>query len=195
MNIFRRRKFVINKKLQYRLLTISFSYIVLFFVVTGALLFVPLIIDLVKADDSSGKALQAARHFLYLHTKFWPAVFLSLIAIGIHSIRTSHKIAGPLYRLNLIFKAMREGNLPKPIYPRKNDYLLTEIENINQMLQSLRAKVTEIQEAQALLNKAIFECRKAVDHPSRDEIMERIKDLAEKGDQLGDKLGYFKIAS
>ncbi len=195
MNIFRRRKFVINKKLQYTLLTISFSYIVLFFVVTGASLFLPLIIDMVKADDSPGKALQAARHILYLHDNFWPAVLLCLIAIGIHSIRTSHKVAGPLYRLNLIFKAMKEGNLPKPVYSRKSDYLLTEIETINQTLEGFRANVMEIQEAQVQLNEAILECSKVVDRASRDEIMERIKDLAEKGDQLGDKLGYFKIAS
>jgi methyl-accepting chemotaxis protein len=90
---------------------------------------------------------------------------------------------------------MKEGNLPKRIKLRKGDYLLKEAEVINQMLESLRVKVQGIQEAQTYLNKAISECKDVVGHASNDEILQRVNDLAEKGDQLGEKLAYFKIAS
>lgn len=195
MKFFRRRKFVINKNLQYSLLIISFLYLLLFFVVMGSILFVPLMIELDKAYDYSDEAFQAASKMLYLHAKFWPAVLLAVIVIALHSMRTSHKIAGPLYRLNLLFETMKEGNLPKPVHIRKGDYLLRELELINQMLESLHVKVKEIQEAHACLNEAISECKDVVSHASKDEILRRINDLAEKGDRLADKLAYIKIAS
>ena len=195
MKFLRRRKFIINKDLQYSLLIISFFYLLLFFVVVGSILFVPLMIELDSADYYSEQAFQTASKILYLHTKFWPAVLLSLLVIALHSIRTSHKIAGPLYRLNLVFAAIKQGNLPQRIRLRKGDYLLKEVELINQMLESLRVKVHDIQEAQARLNEAISECKDVVSHASKDEILQRMNDLEEKGDQLGEKLAYFKIVS
>ena len=195
MRFFRRRKFVINKDLQYSLLIIPLFYLLLFSVVIGSILFVPLMIELDKAEVYSKQAFQAASKILYLHARFWPGVLLSLIAIALHSIRTSHKIAGPLWRMNVFFEAMKEGNLPKPMHIRKRDYLLREVELINQMIENMHIKVKEIHEAQACLKEAISECKDAVSHGSRDEILERMNDLAEKGDQLGDKLAYFKIVS
>ncbi len=195
MKFFRRRKFIINKDLQYSLLIISFFYLLLFLVVVGSILFVPLMIELDQADYYSDQAFQAANKILYLHAKFWPAVLLALLVIALHSIRTSHKIAGPLYRLNVLFEAIKEGNLPQPIKLRKGDYLLKEVELFNQMLESLQVNVKEIQEAQAGLNMAISECKDAVSHLSKDEILKIMNDVAEKGDQLEEKLAYFKIAS
>ncbi len=193
MRFFRRRKFVINKRFQYSLLIISFFYLLLFLVVVGSTLFVPLMIELDQAHEYSEQAFQAASKILYLHTRFWPAAFLALIVITLHSIRTSHKIAGPLYRLNLLFKAMKEGNLPKPIHTRKGDYLSREVELVNDMLKALHVKVKETQEAHACLNEAISECKNAAGHASKEELMQHVNDLAEKGDRLGDKLAYFKI--
>lgn len=195
MKMFRRRKFVINKSLQYNLLFTSLLYAILFLVVVGASLFVPLIVELEKAEDFSEKTLQAANLILYLHSNFWPAVLLSLIFIGLHSIRTSHRIAGPFYRLNLVFKALKKGNLPKPIQTRKGDYFLPEIELINQMLERFREKVMEIQGVQAQLSEAISECSKVTGHASKEEIIEHINDISGKGNQLADKIRYFKIDS
>jgi methyl-accepting chemotaxis protein len=195
MFILRRRKFVINKSLQYHLLFISLLYAVLFLVVVGVSLFIPLMVELERAEDASEKALQASNLILYLHANFWPAVLLSLIFIGLYSIRTTHRIAGPLYRMNLVFKAMEEGNLPGPIQTRKDDYLLPEIEEINQVLEKLRGKVTEIQGAQVQLSEAISECGKVVSQCSRDEIIERINNIMRKRNQLAEKIRYFKIES
>jgi len=195
MKFFRRRKFVVNKNLQLSLLIISFFYVILFLVVIGSILFIPLMIELDKADFYSDQAFQAASKILYLHAKFWPAVLFAFLVIALHSIRTSHKIAGPLYRLNLVFETMRDGNLPERIQVRKRDYLLGEVDRMNLMLESLRAKMKETQEAQARLNEAISECKDAAGRASKDEILERLNDLSEKGDQLGDKLAYFKIVS
>ena len=195
MNFFRRRHFIINKDLQFSLLTISIFYLLLFLVVIGSILFIPVMIELDRVDYDSDQAVQAASKILYLHSKFWPAVIMALIVIALHSIRTSHKIAGPLYRFARLFESMKEGNLPKKVTLRKGDYLLNEVGLINEMLESLQIRVQEIKDAQSGLNEAISECKDVVSHASKDEISKRMNDITEKGDQLGEKLAYFKLAS
>ena len=195
MNLFRRRKFIINKDLQFSLLAISIFYLLLFLVVIGSILFIPVMMELDRVDYSSDQAVLAASKILYLHSKFWPAVLLALFLICIHSIRTSHKIAGPLYRFGRLFETMKEGNLPKQVTVRRGDYLNNEVKLINEMLESLQKGVQEIQEAQVGLNVAISECKDVVSHASKDEIIKRMNDLSEKGGQLDGKLAYFKIAS
>jgi hypothetical protein len=191
--IFKRRKFVVYRKLQLRLMIISFSYVVLFCAVMGMYLFIPLMIELNKSYTGSDEAFGVAERILYLHEKFWPALLLSLFAMGCHSIFTSHKIAGPLYRFNLIFKAIKEGIVPTPIQLRKSDYLYGEMENINQMLERLRGKLTELQETQADLNRSIIECKDGVSHSSMNELIKKMEDLGEQGKKLEEKLGYFKV--
>ena len=195
MNFFRRRKFIINKDLQFSLLAISIFYLLLFLVVIGSILFIPVMMELDRVDYSSDQAVLAASKILYLHSKFWPAVLLALFLICIHSIRTSHKIAGPLYCFGRLFETMKEGNLPKQVTVRRGDYLNNEVKLVNEMLESLQKGVQEIQEAQVGLNVAISECKDVVSHASKDEIIKRMNNLSEKGGQLDGKLAYFKIAS
>jgi methyl-accepting chemotaxis protein len=195
MNFFRRRHFIINKDLQFSLLTISIFYLLLFLVVIGSILFIPVMIELDQVDYASDQAVQAASKIMYLHSKFWPAVVFALILIALHSIRTSHKIAGPLYRFDRLFESMKEGNLSSKITLRKGDYLINEMDNINEMLESLQIRVQEIKDAQSGLNEAISECKDVVSHASKDEISKRMNDITEKGDQLGERLAYFKLAS
>jgi methyl-accepting chemotaxis protein len=195
MHFFRRRHFIINKDLQFSLLTISIFYLLIFLVVVGSILFIPVMIELDQVDYASDQAVQAASKIMYLHSKFWPAVIFALILIALHSIRTSHKIAGPLYRFDRLFESMKEGNLSSKITLRKGDYLINEMDNINEMLESLQIRVQEIKDAQSGLNEAISECKDVVSHASKDEISKRMNDITEKGDQLGEKLAYFKLAS
>src|SRR5262245_57738874 len=104
MKFLRRRKYIVNKKLQYSLLFFSVLYLVTFIAVVGSVLFVPLMLQLDQENMSFEATLHAADQLLYLHANFWPAVAVFLVIICLHSIYISHKIAGPLYRFNTIFK-------------------------------------------------------------------------------------------
>lgn len=189
----RRRKFLINKDLQFRLLFASFFYLFLFIAVLGSALFIPLFMELERAHGSSLKVQQAAKILLYLHANFWPAVLISLVLIGILSIRTSHRVAGPLYRISLVLHALKEGNLSKTIHPRKGDRLAAEIEITNQMLEGLRIHLGDIQKAQEDLNDAIAACSEVIGHASSEEITERLNGIKAKGNLLAERIHYFKI--
>jgi len=193
--MFRRRKFVLHRKLQLMLLIMSFLYVILFCIIVGMCLFIPLMMELDKSYRGSDEDFVAAERILYLHEKFWPAILLAFFAMGCHSIFTSHKIAGPLYRFNLIFNAIKEGTVPAPMQLRRSDYLYSEMGNINQMLQRLGGKLTELQEAQANLNRSIIKCKDTVSHSSMNELIKEMENLAEQGKKLEEKLGYFKVIS
>jgi methyl-accepting chemotaxis protein len=149
--------------------------------------------ELDKTHGSSLKLQEAARMVLYLHENFWPAALLSLVLICFLSIRTSHRVAGPLYRVTLVLDSLKKGTLPTPVRTREGDHLDAEIEITNQMLEGLRMHVGEIQKAQADVNDAIAACSKVIGHASSEELTNRMKDISEKRDKLAERISYFKI--
>lgn len=190
--LFRRRRFILDKRLQYRLLVISVGYVVFFILVMGLALFAPLILKLRGSALESAESLEAARGFLYLHHYFWPAVLLSFVVITLHSILTSHKIAGPLFRFRQMFELVKKGIIPSPTPLRKRDFLHVEMRAINEMLESLRLKLKDIREAQEGLSRAIAEYS-AVTETGPAALRQLMIDLAEKGDQLAKKIREFKV--
>ncbi len=196
MSFLRRRRFLINRPLQFRLLWNSLFHVFLFVAVTAVSLFLPSMIELrsVGVEDYSEKTVLAANQILYLHDYFWPAVLLVMVVIFLSSIRASHKIAGPLFRFNQTFEAIGKGELPSSIRLRKGDYLVEEAEVINRMLEGLRENVRAIQEAQAVLREAISRCEQAAKQASPAEMQDRVKDLVEKADELEKRLGTFNVA-
>ena len=182
--IVRRRKFIVDRRLQFRLLFYSVGYILFYIVAIGAGLFVPLMIQLSNADQTSPEALAIATNFLYLHYHFWPVALLSVIVVALHSILTSHRMAGPLYRFRRIFQDLKEGAVPKAVQLRRRDLLQSEMQSINEMLDGLRARISEIQRAEELLGQSIAECKRRVALLDDAGIRQCIGELAERGDSL-----------
>lgn len=189
----RRRKFLINRDVQFTLLFSSIFNIFLFLTVVGAALFIPLFVELEKGSGSLEFRQATAEIILYLHANFWPAALFSLVLIGLLSVRTSHRIVGPLYKITLAIESLKNGRLPKSVRGRDGDFLAPEIDITNQMLDILRMRVTEIQAAQAELNDAIAQCHNIIGHASTEEIIQRMNDIDEKAIQLTDSIGYFKV--
>jgi methyl-accepting chemotaxis protein len=182
--ILRRRKYVVDRSLQFRLLIYSVGYILFYIMAIGAGLFVPLMIQLSNADQASPEALAVATSFLYLHYHFWPVALLSVVVVALHSILTSHRIAGPLYRFRRIFQDLTEGSIPQAVRLRRRDLLQSEVQSINEMLDGLRARISEIQRAEELLGQSIAECKRRVALMDDAGVRQCIGELAERGDSL-----------
>lgn len=192
MKLFKRRNYLIDKDLQYRLLIVYIYCLTIFFAIIALALFTPLLIKLDRNDLAFYEIVRVADQILYLHDNFWPIALILLIALALYFLFISHKIAGPLYRFNFLFKAIKSGNLPKPICLRKGDYVHKEMEAINEMIKVLRLKIMEIQQGQALLSEIISKLEEVSSSASKDEILERIKTLGMVNRQFGEKLDYFK---
>jgi methyl-accepting chemotaxis protein len=195
MRFLRRRKFIVNRDLQVALLRNSFLYVLLFVAVIGVVFFFPLMAELTGTGSLSQRTVQAGKQMLYLHPYFWLVVILAMILTFLHSVRASHKIAGPLYRFKVVLEALKEGEISSPISIRKGDYLHEEADLINQVLESLRNNLEGLQEAQVQLKEALSEHRRELGRNLSPGEKERVRVLTEKTDQLADRLGHFKLAA
>ncbi|MBL7157405.1 MAG: HAMP domain-containing protein [Candidatus Omnitrophica bacterium] len=92
-----------------------------------------------------------------------PAVFLSsaivIVAIGFAAILVtllaSHKIAGPLYRMEKDIEAMAAGDLSKSFSLRKADEIRPLAESLNQIRENMSKDVITMKENLLDLEKAV----------------------------------------
>jgi methyl-accepting chemotaxis protein len=153
--ILRRRTFVINRKLQFSIMLTSLGYVGLLVLVMTISLFAPLILQLQRPDWNSTETSDAALRILYLHETYWLPVLLTLVAIALHSVASSHRIAGPIFRFRRVFDAMAAGIVPTRVTLRKNDHLRPELDAVNAMLDRWRRLVAQSQHDAALLQEAL----------------------------------------
>jgi methyl-accepting chemotaxis protein len=126
-----------------------------FTVVIALSLFLPIGMELGRAELSSPEAFGLAQHFLYLHGALWPLVLVSLIA----SIATANvlyrRMRAPLIRFMRCFDAIGDGRVPAPLVLRASDYLSDEAEALNEMIAAVRRREADRAEAVARLEEAI----------------------------------------
>jgi hypothetical protein len=105
---------------------------------TGASLFVPLMVQLDRHDLDPSIMGGISQHFLDLHRAFWPVVFGSLIASILSGMFLFQRMTGPLKRFVSIYESIERGEVPPPITIRRLDYLTNETDALNRMLVALR---------------------------------------------------------
>jgi hypothetical protein len=103
-----------------------------------ALSFLPSIYVLATTNDL--KSLEpAATEFLVLHKRLWPAALLSLAGIFFYVIFFSRRIAGPLYRINAILRALIENRDPPVVKFRDDDYFQPTAALLEELSEKMRA--------------------------------------------------------
>ena len=133
----RRRRFIVNKRIQYKFFIIVISYLLFIVFLLGFLMFIPSILGL-SGEAAFEKQVVAAQEFLTLHKRFWPSILAIILILGIHSIYIFHRVFGPMYRFKDAFERISKGDLSFNIQLRRSDYLVVEKDSINNMINSLR---------------------------------------------------------
>lgn len=156
-----RRRFVVDS-FQYRLLGITLTYFLAAVVVFVAAIFVPLIVELwsrgaLDADDAA-----LADQFLVLHGRVWPAVGVAVLMLTVHSVVTSNRIAGPLYRFRQVFEAVARGDLTGRVRIRSHDYLDRDADALDAMVEALAEHVARLRRHQELVRQRAARLRGAV---------------------------------
>jgi len=183
----RRRVRVVYRSLQYYFLAQFFMYsaIIVFFL--AVFLFVPDMLKMQNENLSLSERTIAAERVISLHVKVWPAAMALIVLLGVHSFFTFHRVSGPLYRFRCIFKQISEGRIAYPIKIRRKDFLHTEENALNEMLNILTDRLQNIQQAG---HKAL-DCLRDLEGRSDDRY-----DLKPMADELNILIGeadYFKI--
>jgi hypothetical protein len=152
------------------------SYVAAPVLIVAIALFVPLVLQLRSFQMTSREAHDSALQLLYMHDRFWLPVTLSLVAVALHSLYSTHRIAGPLYRFRMTFNQVQKGVLPKAVKLRRNDLLGPELEGLNGMLETLRNGAEQAQKDAATLDCLISRYRAMCKEsdPESDRILDEI---------------------
>jgi methyl-accepting chemotaxis protein len=189
---FPRRRYIVDH-LQYRLLLTSLLYVLAVVLVFAGALFLPLMMTLGEGEPASPAVGEAARQFLMLHNRVWPPVLGLLALLVLHNIVFSHRIAGPLYHIRNELKKIGDGNLFVHVRLRKHDYLDKEASSVNDMVESLRAKIRSIEANQRKASAVLVELQRALIRGSADEMSGQIDELGGILERLRDSVDQFQV--
>ncbi|MFA5808281.1 MAG: hypothetical protein WC978_07890 [bacterium] len=134
----RRRTRIVDRQFQLGLAARLLLVLTALFAAGIALAFLPSIYVLATTNDL--KSLEpAAAEFLVLHKRLWPAALLSLAGIFFYVIFFSHRLAGPVYRINAILRALLEDREPPIVKFRDSDYFQPTADLLEELSEKMRA--------------------------------------------------------
>jgi len=190
---FRRRRFLVMPRFQIGLaLRVSF-FVLLYSAALGFLIFSPMQQELTGAVPFDKQA-WVADQILELHFRVWPGIALVGILVGFHTIFTSHRIAGPIYRIDQVIRAITAGDYSQRIRLRRTDRWQEFAGAVNALGEQLDQRSSE---SLSLLRQAQETLKKAQEGSIPEEVRNRLKEslrgLEEAEEHL--TIGYQKGSS
>ena len=176
--LFRRRRILIDE-LQYRLLAANVLYACVFLLVFVGVLFGPLVVALLSSDVSTETQDDAARLFLALDKRVWLPLMLLFGGLTVHSVRQSHRIAGPLYRFRRLFGELRDGHWTVRATLRARDYLRKDAAAFNEMAASIEARMAAVDTEVTELDTVVQALGNAIKDRDNDQIRRYCDHLGE----------------
>lgn len=161
MNKHRRRTYLIKTGLQLRYMGIIISTMLLVAFGVGWVIYHTSWSRIANTPDLTLDKLSEIFDAVNSVLLRWVVVFI--FAIAILSIFVSHKIAGPVYRLEETSKLIASGDLTHQIQLRQGDELQDLQEAFNQMSESLRKMVSKDREVIEKLIETSSRLREKID--------------------------------
>ncbi|HNX76605.1 MAG TPA: methyl-accepting chemotaxis protein [Candidatus Rifleibacterium sp.] len=193
MNKHRRRTYLIKTGLQLRYMGIIISTMLLVAFGVGWVIYHTSWSRIANTPDLTLDKLSDIFDTVNGILMHWIVVFI--LAIAILSIFVSHKIAGPVYRLEETSKLIASGDLTQQIQLRQGDELRDLQEAFNQMSESLRKMVGKDREVIDKLVATTNRLRDKIDKKNlgSDSIEELTRDLHVVIEELRLVTSGFKI--
>jgi len=92
----------------------------------------------VVATETDLAALEpAARELLVLHERVWPAVLFVGGCVFVYTLVVSHRIAGPIHRINDTLARMIRGEYPDHVTLRRKDHFHATAELLTELSRTL----------------------------------------------------------
>jgi methyl-accepting chemotaxis protein len=115
-----------------------------------------------------------------------------VVIIGLYA---SHRIAGPIYRIEKFLTAMAAGDLSQPLTLRKNDELLSLADGINRLSDSMKAIIKRERDHLAGSAVSLDAVRRAAasKHPDHAALENAVENLALDIDKARAELEKFKV--
>jgi hypothetical protein len=128
----RRHGRVIDRNLQLGLAWRMMIVYFLFFLGGLVIMFAPSMYRLATGSNLN-EIEPAAREFLILHHRVWPAALFIFGGVFLYNLLFSHRIAGPIHKINNVLGKMLEGEYPDKVALRRGDYFHATAELIEHL--------------------------------------------------------------
>lgn len=138
----RRKSRLVNRQFQLGLAWRMLFVFLLLFAAGILLVFAPSMIGLITGKELA-ELESASQEFLTLHRRVWPAVLLVLAGVFVYTILVSHRIAGPIYRINAVLQTMLQGEYPENVTLRKGDHFQETAGLLEQLSRKIARKNTQ----------------------------------------------------
>src|SRR3989442_5924477 len=152
-----KRRFYVHK-LQ-RIYAIWFGLFMFFssLLIFGLAFLVPFILPALKlvSQIPLEERARAANQFLVLAQTVWPALALLILAAAVFSIYLTHRLAGPLFRIEQTARELIRGNLALRIRLRKGDELHERAGLLNEVLDTLEQSFQGIRESETHVHEVL----------------------------------------
>jgi hypothetical protein len=133
----KRRRFIVDPRFQGALMSAFIVQMLVFSSILTLTLFLPPILVANDANALPSDSSMALQKLLVLDDLFWPALAGAFLLALFLALRTSHQIAGPLYRFRHVFATLLAQEDPGPVRLRKGDYLKREAESLDRVVQAM----------------------------------------------------------
>ena len=180
-----RRQFIINPRYQYRQILPVIVCLVAFASLAGLLVFLPLS-RAVEADPNPGIQVVLEEQLLQIHLRLWPVLVLAGAIGGVYALQRSHKVAGPLYRLNQVMADIASGKDVKNVTFRAGDEFREFEElatNVSSRIRSVNARRRNMEGALLAVDKRVEELRRRfrdAGHISRQTVLVALESLQDE---------------
>lgn len=187
---FRRKKFLVKKALQFRYIGLIFGLLLLASIVTGYTVFTTcwtLFGEKLASVYPQGRLLYVLRN---INLTLIRNLLLISPLIFILGVFFSHKIAGPVYRIEKSVQEIIKGNLTLKIKLRKGDELGDLADAVNLLTESFRASIDLSSEASLKIQKELDVIKNMISSQPQNtqQIQTSIKNLQAKINELNSSL-------
>ena len=188
------RNYLINKDLQLHLIRNNLFYLLLCVIATVSILLYPLIHEMMFVSDLESQY-RAAQTFLLLVKWLVPAILMVLILFMGHTIIITHRICGPLVNFTHAFDRVAQGDLTGKVYIRKGDYLKSECNRINLMIDGIAGIINRLFTNHNQLMTTLQSLNEqAKDTLTKEKLESSLKIIRQDAEYVSDTLSRFKVS-
>jgi methyl-accepting chemotaxis protein len=195
---YRRRNYFIKKRFQTKFILRFCALVVLGSVISGVILYLLSRGTVTTAFVNSRLSIVNTADYILpaLIGSGLVSIVLISIATAIVVMYLSHRIAGPLFRIEKSAEEIGSGNLAFKIWLRSTDEITRMADGLNKMTENLRKSLLEIKSQSDDLGKRmdslIALCRNKPSLPQ--EIQDALEALNTKKSELNKAIDHFKLS-
>ncbi|MDP8230928.1 MAG: methyl-accepting chemotaxis protein [Candidatus Gorgyraea atricola] len=188
--IFRRRQYLIKRGLQFRYIGLVFALVIMCSLVTGYTVFTTGWVLLGEKLSSVYPQGRLVYVFRATNLALIRNLFLVSPLVFIIALFSSHKIAGPVYRIEKTLEEINNGNLALKIKFRRGDELWDLADLINTMIENFNKTIASSKDAGKDTRASLEAMKKEISGGSCDcaKIKTSLSELQAKIDQVNSSL-------